>query len=298
MSPVWKEQKERSNPFTLRIICWIALNTSRSIARLWLYPITLYFLLSAPTARKASRDFLRRIPNKSGNIFQVAKHIFYFSATILDRVYFLTDQKYRFEITVEGKDILDRVVNQKSGCILLGAHIGSFEALRCLAISYDKLPLKIMMYSDHNAMITKILDELNPTIANSVINLADDDALLKMKECIENGDLIGMLGDRVSAGEKQVFCNLLGERVAMTAGPITLASILQVPVILFYGVYLGANKYSIFIENLSDSIVAPRKNRSQVVAQYMQQYSNAMEIKMKQYPYNWFNFFDYFGDNK
>jgi len=298
MSPVWKEQKERSNPFTLRLICWIALNTSRRLARLWLYPITLYFLLTAPTARVASKNYLRRIPGKTGNIWQVTQHIFCFSATILDRVYFLTDQKHRFDIKVEGRDILDKLLEQNSGCILLGAHIGSFEALRCLAISYDKLPLKIMMYSDHNAMITKILDELNPTVADSVINLADDDALLKMKECIDEGDLIGMLGDRVSKGEKFVTCTLLGEQVNMTAGPISLASIMQVPVIVFYGIYHGGNKYSIFIENLSDSISAPRKSRSQVVADYMQQFSNSMEVKIKQYPYNWFNFFDYFGDAK
>lgn len=298
MSQNWKDEKERSNPFTLRIICWIALNLSRSFARLWLYPITLYFLLTSPRVRFSSRNYLKRIPGKNGNIFQIAKHIYYFSATVLDRVYFLTNQLYRFEIEIHGGENIDKVLEEKTGCILLGSHLGSFEALRCLGINRQHLPLKIMMYHDHNGMITKVLDELNPEIAASVINLADHNALFKMKESIEQGDFIGMLGDRVMQDEKQVVCQLLGDEVTMPAGPITLASLLQVPVIQFYGIYLGGNRYSIHIEKLADTIPASRKNRNDIVTQYMQKYTDSMEKKIKKYPYNWFNFFDYWGDNK
>ena len=298
MSQDWTDEKERSNPFTLRLICWIALNISRSFARLWLYPITLYFFLTSPRIRFASRNYLRRVPGKKGNLIQVAKHIYCFASTILDRVYFLTNQHQHFDIDIHGGEIINEAMKQKTGCILLGAHVGSFEALRCLAISREKLPLKIMMYHDHNAMITKVLDELNPEITDSVINLADDDALFKMKESIEDGYFIGMLGDRAINGEKQVTCKLFGDDVSLPAGPIALASVLQVPVILFFGLYLGGNRYSIHIEKLADTIIAPRKNRHEIVAKYMQEYTDHIENIIKQYPYNWFNYFDYWGDRK
>lgn len=298
MSQNWTDEKERSNPFTLRLICWIALNISRPFARFWLYPITLYFLLTSPRIRFSSRNYLRRIPGKNGNLFQVAKHIYYFASTILDRVYFLTNQYRHFDIDIHGSELIDEAIKQKTGCILLGAHVGSFDALRCLAISREKIPLKIMIYHDHNAMITKVLDELNPEITESVINLADDNALLQMKESIEAGYFVGMLGDRVRDGEKQITCKLLGENVSMPAGPVTLANVLQVPVILFFGLYLGGNRYSIHIEKLADTISAPRKERHELVAQYMQKYTNHIENIIKQHPYNWFNYFDYWEDRK
>jgi len=298
MNKSWADEKERSNPFTLRLICWIALNLSRPFARFWLYPITLYFLLTSPRVRFSSRNYLKRIPGKTGNLIQVAKHIFCFSATILDRVYFLTDQYDLFDITVHGSEILNKVVAQKKGCILLGAHIGSFEALRCLAITHENLPLKIMIYQNHNEMITKILDELNPKVTASVINLADDNALLQMKESIDEGYLIGMLGDRVMEKEKQATCSLLGDNVAMPAGPLSLASILQVPVIQFYGIYLGGNRYKFIIEELMEVNSAPRKERNEIVEKYMKIYTHSLEQKIKEYPYNWFNFFDYWGDSK
>jgi len=298
MNKSWTDEKERSNPFTLRLICWIALNLSRPFARFWLYPITLYFLLTSPRVRFSSKNYLKRVPGKTGNLIQVAKHIFCFSATILDRVYFLTDQYDLFDITVHGSEILDKVVAQKQGCILLGAHVGSFEALRCLAITHENLPLKIMIYQDHNEMITKILDELNPKVSASVINLADDNALLQMKESIDEGYLIGMLGDRVMQKEKQAIFTLLGDNVAMPAGPLSLASILQVPVIQFYGIYLGGNRYKFIIEELMEVNSAPRKERDEIVEKHMKIYTHSLEQKIKQYPYNWFNFFDYWGDSK
>ena len=272
------------------------MNMSRGFARLWLYPITLYFLLTSPRVRFSSRNYLRRVPGHTGSVFEIAKHIHCFAATILDRVYFLTNRKSLFDIEINGRELIDELVKQKTGCLLLGTHLGSFEALRCLAIIYDNLPLKIMIYQDHNAMISKVLEELNPEISESVIDLGDDQALLKMKESIDEGALIGILGDRVTDGTRQVTCQLLNDDVVMPTGAITCASILKVPVITFFGVYKGGNRYSIYIEKLADSISAPRQNRDKVVNEYVQKYTDSIESMIKKYPYNWFNFYDYWDD--
>ncbi len=199
MAAEWTAQKERSNPFTLRLICWIALHLSRRFARLWLWPITLYYFITSSQVRFASRHYLRRIPGYSGSMYEVMCHIHHFSATVLDRVYFLTDQFSQFEVEVQGEDIRDAAIAQGKGVLLLGAHVGSFELLRCLAFRRQNLPLKILMHINHNAMISQILDELNPQVANSVINLAEPSSLLQMKEALEQKYLVGMLGDRVTA---------------------------------------------------------------------------------------------------
>lgn len=295
MSQHWSEKKERSNPATLKLICWIALHTSRFFARLWLYPITLYFYLTSSQVRKASRNYLRRIPELSGNPWQVAKHIFYFSATILDRVYFLTDQFHRFEIKTYGLEHIQEQQASGKGCILLGAHLGSFELLRSLAVQ-NKMPFKILMYQDHNAMISKIFNSLNPEVAKSVINLANDNAMLEMSECLNSGDMIGMLGDRYTENDKRISCHLLGDEIELPSGPITLATITKVPVVFFCGVYCGKNKYEIHIEKLSEATALPRNERDSYVQQSTQQYIDRVEYYLKKYPYNWFNFYDFWHD--
>lgn len=298
MADTWKEHKERSNPFALRLICRIALHLPRVFARLWLWPITLYFYCTASTVRYCSRQYLRRVPGHNGSVLDVIRHIHHFSATILDRVYFLTDKFDVFDIEINGEEHIDKVLAEGQGAILLGAHVGSFEAMRCLAIERQHLPLKIMMYHDHNAMITKMLDELNPKIAASVINLAEPNALLKMKESLENGEFIGMLGDRVLEGEKQIPVILLGDSISMSAGPFTMAEIMGVPVIGFFGIYKGGNRYEVSISLLSEGDKSDRKSRSLAVDKLTQKYVDNIESIVRCYPYNWFNFYDYWGDKK
>ena len=295
MSRDWSEKKERSNPATLRLICWIALHTSRFFARLFLYPITLYFYLTSAQVRSASQNYLRRIAGLTGNPWQVAKHIFYFSATILDRVYFLTDQFYRFEIKIHGIEHIEAQRASGKGCILLGAHLGSFELLRALAVQ-NKMPFKILMYQDHNAMITKIFNSLNPEIAKSVINLANDNAMLEMNECLNAGDMVGMLGDRYIEKDKRLNCQLLGDTVEFPAGPMTLATITKVPVIFFCGVYCGKNKYEIYIEKITEATQLSRGKRDDYVRKTTQKYVERIEYYLKKYPYNWFNFYDFWQD--
>ena len=295
MSQHWSEKKERSNPATLKFICWIALHTSRFFAHLWLYPITLYFYLTSAQVRSASRNYLRRLPGLTGNFWQVAKHIFYFSATILDRVYFLTDQFHRFEIKIHGIEHIEKQLATKQGCILLGAHLGSFELLRALAVQ-SKMPFKILMYQDHNAMITKIFNSLNPAIEKSVINLANDNAMLKMNECLMAGDMVGMLGDRYTSKDKKISCQLLGDKVEFPAGPITLATITKSPVIFFCGVYCGKNKYEIYIEKIAEAAQLSRSERDNYVKETTQKYVDRIEYYLKKHPYNWFNFYDFWHD--
>lgn len=294
----WTDQEERSNPFTLKLICYIALNVSRGFARLLLWPITLYFFLGSGSSRFSSRQYLRRVPGYTGSAWQVICHIHHFSAIILDRVYFLTDQFDRFKIDIYNEDCIDKAMSEGKGVILLGSHVGSFEVLRCLALRRKQLPLKILMYQDHNAMITRILDTLNPEVAASVINLAEPTALFEMKEALEQGSMVGMLGDRVLTGEKKVACTFLGENINFPAGPFKLAEMLGVPVIGFFGIYTGGNRYEVHHTPLYDGRKVAGEPHVVTVNRLTQTYVNSIEAMVRRQPYNWFNFYDYWGDKQ
>ena len=298
MSKKWLEQEERSNSFALNLICWVALHTSRSITRVFLYPITLYFLITSPSAFRASKNYLKRVLNREATLRDVTKHFFWFAATILDRVYFLTGQYEEFDIKIHGKELIDEQVKRAEGCLLLGSHIGSFEVLRTLAVNKLDMPLKIMMYKSHNQAITKILDALNPKISESVIDLADPNALLKMGECIKGGDIVGVLGDRISEGDRAIECDIFGEDTEFNTGPMRLAAILDVPVIFFIGLYLGGNKYEIYFDKLVSNFNVDRENRDVLVEQCTKKYVKSIEKYVRHEPLNWFNFYDYWKDEQ
>ena len=297
MSRDWFNQQERSSSFWINLIRWIALKFGRPVARLILYPITLYFLIFSVRARKASKEFLTRVLGKRASFKDQFQHFHNFSATILDRVFLFTGQENIFDIEVHGEDIIQRQLDAGNGCILLGSHLGSFEVLRTLGVKRPDVSLKVLMYGDHTQNIVRLLNRLNPKIASSVISLGSPDALLEVKECLDGGGLIGMLGDRVAQSEKQIKCNLLGEGANFPTGPMLLAETLNVPVVLFYGLYKGGRRYDIHFELLTD---APKlgqdltkNDRENYINQLTCRYVERLEYYTRQSPYNWFNFYDF-----
>lgn len=268
----------------------------RGVTRLFLYPIVLYFMITSPGVVKSSKYYLSRVFKKRVGLVQVARHIFCFSATILDRVYFITDQHKRYKLEMHNIEALAQHVKQNKGCILLGTHLGSFEVLRTLAINNNNLPLKILMYHNHNKVITGLLDELNPEINKTVIDLAAGDALFQTQEALEQGYCVGMLGDRATARDKVTQCDLLGDKATFPLGPLLLASILKVPVVLFFGLYKGGNRYDIYFEEFAVKEIVDRRSRDDEVKLWTQEYVNRIEYYINLAPYNWFNYFDYWDD--
>ncbi|MDH5573168.1 MAG: lipid A biosynthesis acyltransferase [Gammaproteobacteria bacterium] len=275
------------------LIRWIALNLGRPFARLFLYPIAFYFLVFSIKARRASRKYLTRIFNREPTLLEQWRHFHTFSSTILDRVYLLTGQEHLLDIQIHNADIPLEKMKSGQGCILLGSHLGSFEVLRILAVHEKDLPLKILMYSDHNETITRMLNALDPEIIKTVIPLGKVDTLLKVKESLDQGYSIGMLGDRIAESDKQVECKILGETVPFPAGPMLLSVALNVPIVLFYGLYKGGRRYDVHFELLTEAPNVSRKQRGAVVDTLTCRYAQRLEYYAHQAPYNWFNFYDY-----
>ena len=151
----WVGLQERGTPASLEVIAWIAERVGRRVARLLLYPITLYFMTTAHAARRASYEFLKRARGRSVRWWHVLHHFFYFAATILDRVYLLRGEFDRFSIPIHGKEMLQRQKEASRGGILLGSHLGSFEVLRALGVMQGGFPLKVLMDTRHNQNISR-----------------------------------------------------------------------------------------------------------------------------------------------
>src|SRR5438128_9314196 len=254
----WTDLPERGTPAMVRLIHWTATAVGRWAARLLLYPTTLYFVFSAHTARRVSYQYLKRICGRRAHWWHVFSHLYYFAATILDRVYLLTGEFHRFDIKFHDRELLHRQVAHGQGCILLGSHLGSFEVLRALGVTRAEYPLKVLMDVVHNENLTRFLDALNPEIASTVIVPDRPDTLLKVKESLDAGYLVGTLGDRPTRDGKTTPCQFLGAPATFPIGAMLIAAMMHCPVILFFGLYHGGNRYEIFFERFAGELVLNR----------------------------------------
>lgn len=297
MSLGWLRQRERGNRIAYEFMVWAGLQLGRSASRALLYPICAYYTLYPQKASKGSRYFLERALGRPVGVRDVFRRYHCFASTLLDRVFLLAGQHNRFDIAAHGTEAVLARVHQGQGCILFGSHLGSFEIVRAYACSRRELLIKVLMHEENAPLMTDVLGRLNPGVADTVIPTGAPDSMLRVKECLDKGGLVGILCDRVVQSDKGASCKFLNKVVTFPTGPVLLASILNVPVFLFFGLYHGGKRYDIHFELFAERIAIDSRERVRDVQMWTQRYAERLEHYCRLAPYNWFNFYDYWNDS-
>lgn len=289
----WRQQQERSNLAILKLMVWISLTFGRAVGRLVLYGIAAYYVLFAPTARRASRAYLHRALGRWAQWTDGYRHVFSFASTIHDRIYLLNDRFDLFDIEVIGAEALNEALARQPGALLIGAHLGSFEVLRAVGRGRAGLQVAMLMYEENARKINATLQAINPRAAEDILPLGRVDSMLAARDRLAQGYLVGMLADRGLGNDATLDCDFLGQPAAFPLGPWRMAAMLQRPVFFMAGLYLGGNRYRIHFEPLADFSHVTRADREQAIDDAIRAYAGRLEAHCRQTPYNWFNFFDF-----
>jgi predicted LPLAT superfamily acyltransferase len=293
VSAAWLEQRERGNLAAMRLITWLTLTLGYRFGRALLYPICLYFWLFSPKARRASRDFLARVYGRPARTREVFRHLHVFASTLHDRIEILAGNASGFEVRLHGTEVLESLGRESRGCLLLGSHLGSFEILRVIGESRGRLAVNLVMHEDNARQTSRWLRGLAPGLAQRIIAPGQPETLLRVRECLERGELVAMLGDRVFGEERTVTCEFLGANARFPAGPMLAAALLQVPVVTFFCLHRGARSYDAHFEPLVERIDQGRATRDEAVASCVRRYAARLEAHARAAPENWFNFYDF-----
>ncbi|WP_439606990.1 LpxL/LpxP family acyltransferase [Hydrogenophaga sp.] len=293
-TPEWMREQERSHLGALRLMVWISLRLGRPFGRVVLRFVALYFVLFSPRARRNGRAYLERALGRRPRWIDGYRHVFSFASTVHDRIYLLNDRFDLFDIEFVGDETVQRALDSApGGALLVGAHLGSFEVLRAMAHKHAHTPVAMMMYEDNARKINAILHAINPHAQQDVVALGRPDAMLKARDRLDAGHLVGLLADRSLAHDATAECMFLGAPARFPLGPWRMAAMLRRPVFFMAGLYLGGNRYQLHFELLADFSTVERIHREAAMAQAMQAYADRLGDFCRRAPYNWFNFFDF-----
>jgi predicted LPLAT superfamily acyltransferase len=296
-APDWKARPQGGNRTTLWLLRCISCHGGRGLARLLLYPITAYFLLRRGPERRASRAFLARALGRRATLSDVARHIHTFASTILDRVFLLSGDIDRFDIRTTGLDALHAQMDRGRGVLVLGSHLGSFDAMRVLGTKRPDAVIRVVLDKGHSRDMQELLDALNPELAANIIDAGMDgpSIVLAIKDAAEAGALVALLVDRAQPGEPTVQVPFLGQPAPFPTSPWMIAAMLKLPVVLAFGLYRGGKRYDLHFEPFSEGLDVPRQHRAARIRECVEAYARALERRAREAPYNWFNFFDFWS---
>jgi predicted LPLAT superfamily acyltransferase len=290
--PAWRNEPERGSPVAMAFMTWLALVLGRTATRWLLVPICVYYYAFAPRSRSASRDFLARALARRPRMLDVLRHHHSFASTLHDRIFLVSGEISKLQVCVFGAEHVDRLLAYGRGCILVGSHLGSFEVLRALGHIRGK-HVNVVMHEENAIKVRRTFSRLAPQLQERVIASGQRDTTLRVKECLERGEIVGILADRPLAGDHTAVRAFLGGPARFPLGPWLLAASLGVPVALFFGLYAGGARYEVEFEVLTDGERAPRERRPELAARLLERYVTRLEHYARCSPYNWFNFYDF-----
>jgi predicted LPLAT superfamily acyltransferase len=289
----WVSRRERGSLPAIKLGVWIALRLGRSAARIFLYPICLYFLMSSPSSVRGSFAYLARVLGRKPRTADVFRHFLTFAACVLDRVYLLNEQRDAFDITAHNEEIVRDIAEAGGGCMLFGAHFGSFEVARAIGRAHPDIPISLLMYEENAKKIRAALTAVNPRLETEVIGLGRMDSLITVAERLRAGHFIGVLADRNVDGKHVVSLPFLGAPASFPRGPFQVAMLLQRPVVLMVGLYRGGKRYEVVFETLATPPPSRRDDGEAWIDATMRLYVERLEHYCRAAPFNWFNFYDF-----
>jgi predicted LPLAT superfamily acyltransferase len=293
----WLNKRERGTVLGIRAAFWFATLLGRTATKPLVAAVALWYRLFDRRAVRASRDWLTRVHGRAPGFWRVYAHLRTFAQVTLDRVFLLTGRTQGLAFTYTGRDLLVQQAASGRGALLLGAHLGSYEAMRA-GDAEGAFVIQILGYFQNSKMINSLLSDLNPRQAAQVLHIGDDhiSVMARVQECIEAGQFVATLCDRTGLNDRVVDATFFGERAAFAGGPFLLASILRCPVYLVFGLYRAPARYELHCERFAERIDLPRRDRDGALRTYVQQYAARVEHHARTAPENWFNFFDFWSE--
>lgn len=287
----WTRRPERGSVPVVRFMVWLSLAIGRPASRPLVPAIAAYFFVFSPSARRNSRAYLERCLGRAPTLAERFALYLAFSSTIHDRLFFLKDRYDAFEIEVHGGDIF-----AEGGHLLLGAHHGSFEAMRAAGHHHGHRRVSMAMY-ERNTRLREILATINPQALGEVVPLGRVDSMLRLNARLEAGDLVGLLADRTFGEEPVHRVSFLGTPAPFATGPMRMAAALRRKVYMMVGLYRGGNRYELHFEELADfTALDATGGRDAQVRAAIEKYASRLEHYCRAAPYNWFNFHDFWRE--
>ena len=304
----WSQIGERGSMTGLRALLACYRAVGRPVSLVLVHAIVLYYFVTLRGARKASRDYLRRMASRPSGAISMGHragilasflHFRAFALSIFDRIELWFGREDNFRFQVVGREHYDRLLTQERGGIIIGSHLGSFDALRLLS-RQDGRVVNVVMFTRNAPRINALFEQLSPNAQVRVIP-ADSyslDTVLQVRSCVARGELVAMLGDRMEAGNQGRSCRtpFLGDPVTFPTAGYWLAGLLGCPLFFMVALRDEGGLYRVFTEVLSESVQLRREDREETITRLVAAYASRLEYYCDMAPYQWFNFYDFWND--
>lgn len=293
--PSWKGQS-RGTPLGYSIFIFLIKYAGIRTAYFLLYFVGFYFVFFGNKKPQSFyfRNVLKQPPLQA--FWSRYMNNFRFGQVLIDKVAVLSGEGSQFTFDFDGEEHLR---NMTEGGFMIGAHMGNWEVAGELLKRLD-IKVNILMYENEHDSIKKILEDVQSEKTMNIIPLREDlSHVLAIKNALDHKEIIVIHGDRFVEGAPSIPANFMGKSAHFPYGPFYLAARFNKPVSFAFAFKETSKHYHFYA---SKGKVFPRiknlKDRKLVSAMILDDYIQQLEIMIEKYPYQWFNFYEFWEEEK
>lgn len=301
----WWEIRQ-NNRLGYRLMLWSLRTLPPVVFRFLAFPVGFFYWIFSRRARFFSRAYFEKLGRRGSSL----THIISFALNLVENAQAWAGKLSFKNVRWQDDDVRDLVRNIDAGrgTALVISHLGNAQMLKGLASAGESgterwMSITTISDMDVSAGFNAMLNEINPNAAFHMVNAADigPDTVLLLQERLERGEVVVIAGDRVGAhSNRTVTIPFLGADAPFPYGVFFLLSLLDVPSYFVFGLRkkdIGVRpEYDMFVtKNPVDFSCGSRAERERRVVQAARAYAAELEARCRSHPYQWYNFFDFWG---
>jgi predicted LPLAT superfamily acyltransferase len=291
----WKGQS-KGTPLGYRIFIFLIRHFGIKSAYLLLRFVSFYYSLFS--AKKHQYFYFQNILRKSKRraFWSIVKNNYVFGQVLIDKVAALSGNAKGFSYDFDGEEYLHQM---KSGGFLIGAHMGNWEIAGELLKRLD-IKVHILMYENEKENIKSLLNQVESEKTMNIITLSDDMShIIAIKNAMDNNELVVIHGDRFADGAPYIEAQLMGHQAKFPYGPYYLVARFNKPVSFVFAFKETSKHYHFYATKPKlYPKVRNLKDRKLISGQILSEYIPHLEDKIRKYPHQWFNFYDFWEQRR
>jgi predicted LPLAT superfamily acyltransferase len=307
VSARWSELAEVGTTRALRFGGWFHRTFGRRPSLGLAALAALYFQLRNAPGRRASARYLARVAKTPGGRrvlgpapgWRHGLHHFYEMAICTyDRMVVWGGAIETMQLEHDGAERIFDVARTGRGALLLGAHIGNLDLLAFIARDND-LRINIVAYYGNAQRLNGFLETLGADQLRLITLVPGSvQTAMEIRACIERGEIVVVMADRIppGSGGPVASADFFGSPANFPLGSFLLAVVLGCPVYFALCVRSGDARYIGILRQISSGERIPRSERIAGARRMLASYVVLLEEVCERYPYQWFNFFDFWEE--
>ncbi len=272
----------------VRCLCFIDARFLYVIAYVFVVPICIIL----NDSRRTSYSFFRE--RLHYGIFKSAWKMYVnhckFAEVVIDKFAMYAGKK--FKITIDGIEYFQKLASKPEGFIHMSSHIGNYEIAGYSLVSENKTINAVVFEHEKEFVMKNRTNMFDKTNIKMIALKENMEHLFEIDHALYEGNIVSFPTDRFMGNTKYIECEFLGGIAKFPQGPFSVATMRGLDVLAVNVMKDGWQRYRIFVRPLEYDKTLRRKEQ---IMQLSSLYVKELETCIKQYPTQWYNFYDFWN---